>query len=177
MERWAFSDPHFGHRNVIKFTLPEDEGGGLMRPYASLEEMDEDIVKKHNELVKPGDIVYCLGDLAWNIDSLRILYRMNGDKHLILGNHDTLDFNEYSKHFKTVKAYSKMKYKTFGTKVLLSHIPIHPQQFHTRFSLNLHGHLHSTVLPDRRYINSCLDANGMAPIHLAAEIEDRKKHL
>jgi calcineurin-like phosphoesterase family protein len=47
------SDPHFWHNNVIKY---------CMRPYTTVEEMNEDMVNKWNEVVAPEDEVYNLGD-------------------------------------------------------------------------------------------------------------------
>ena len=56
MKTFFTSDLHFGHENVIKF----DE-----RPFNSVEEMDEELIKRWNNKVGKGDIVYVLGDLIW----------------------------------------------------------------------------------------------------------------
>ena len=36
------------------------------RPYSSVEEMNKDLISKWNELVEPNDIVYHLGNFAWD---------------------------------------------------------------------------------------------------------------
>ena len=58
---WFSADHHFGHRSVLKFDR---------RPYADLDEMERDLVMKHNATVPPngatviflGDVVYPKGD-------------------------------------------------------------------------------------------------------------------
>lgn len=50
------SDLHFGHENVIRF----DD-----RPFASVEEMDAELIRRWNAKVDRGDLVYVLGDMIW----------------------------------------------------------------------------------------------------------------
>ncbi len=78
MTVWFTSDTHFAHRNVIEF---------CKRPFASIEEMDEEIIRRWNERVEPGDRVYHLGDFAFG-DHDPYLSRLNGMKNLVIGNHD-----------------------------------------------------------------------------------------
>lgn len=74
------SDLHFGHANVIQY---------CNRPYTSVDEMNEMLVKEWNDIVKPNDIVYCLGDFSLSIEAVkRYTPRLMGVKLLIPGNHD-----------------------------------------------------------------------------------------
>lgn len=77
------SDEHYGHSNIIKF---------CKRPYSNIDDMKESLIKNHNEVVKPGDRVYHLGDFAWRTLSegeiLSIRYRLNGEHYYIYGNHE-----------------------------------------------------------------------------------------
>ena len=50
------SDTHFGHLGVCKFTRND---GTKLRPWDSPEEMDEEMVKRWNETVRPTDKVSC----------------------------------------------------------------------------------------------------------------------
>jgi calcineurin-like phosphoesterase family protein len=52
--------------------------------------MDRAIVKRWNERVTPQDLVYHLDDFAFD-DHDPYLELLNGQKHLILGNHDHSD--------------------------------------------------------------------------------------
>jgi calcineurin-like phosphoesterase family protein len=52
--------------------------------------MDESLIMNWNNTVTSEDIVYILGDLIFRSDKHAAYYieRLNGLKHLILGNHD-----------------------------------------------------------------------------------------
>jgi calcineurin-like phosphoesterase family protein len=50
--------------------------------------MDEEMIRRWNERVRPCDKVYHLGDVVIPRKSLPILERLNGHKILIRGNHD-----------------------------------------------------------------------------------------
>jgi len=127
------SDTHFGHAGVCKF-LRDD--GTKLRPWDDPNEMDEEMVKRWNETVKPTDKVYHLGDVVINRRALATLGRLNGDKVLIRGNHDIFRDTEYSKFFRELRAYHVMN------GMILSHIPVHEHSL-SRFGVNIHGHLHA----------------------------------
>jgi calcineurin-like phosphoesterase family protein len=127
------SDTHFGHTGVCHFT---NKDGSKMRPWTDPDEMDEEMVKRWNETVRPNDKVYHLGDVVMNRKSLKIMSRLNGDKVLIRGNHDIFKDEDYREHFRELRAYHVMN------GMILSHIPLHPESL-GRFGTNIHGHLHS----------------------------------
>jgi calcineurin-like phosphoesterase family protein len=128
------SDTHFGHTGVCRFT--RDDGVTKLRPWTDPDEMDEEMVKRWNETVKPSDKVYHLGDVVINRKSLSIMHRLNGDKVLIRGNHDIFRDAEYREHFRELRAYHVMN------GMILSHIPVHEESL-GRFGVNIHGHLHA----------------------------------
>ena len=59
---WLISDTHFFHSNILKFT---DDNGELIRGklFDTVEQMNECMLDNWNSVVKPGDIVYHLGDV------------------------------------------------------------------------------------------------------------------
>jgi calcineurin-like phosphoesterase family protein len=128
------SDTHFGHTGVCKFT--RNDGVTKLRPWDNADEMDEEMVKRWNETVRPNDKVYHLGDVVINRKALGIMRRLNGDKVLIRGNHDIFRDDEYREHFRELRAYHVMN------GMILSHIPIHEDSL-GRFGTNIHGHLHA----------------------------------
>lgn len=130
---YLIADPHFGHRNICKFY---NYDGTKTRPWDDVDEMDEEMVKRWNGTVKPADKVYMLGDIVINRKALAILDRLNGDKVLIKGNHDIFKLNDYTKHFRDIRAYHVMN------GLILSHIPVHKESI-ARFGCNIHGHLHA----------------------------------
>ena len=128
------SDTHFGHAGVCRFT--RDDGVTKLRPWTDPDEMDEEMVKRWNETVKPSDKVYHLGDVVINRKALSIMHRLNGDKVLIRGNHDIFRDDEYRQYFRELRAYHVMN------GMILSHIPVHEESL-GRFGVNIHGHLHA----------------------------------
>lgn len=126
------SDTHFGHVNICKFT---NYDGSPVRPWDSVEEMDEEMVKRWNETVGPKDKVYHLGDVVINRRALATLDRLNGDKVLIKGNHDIFPLKDYVKYFRDIRGYHVLD------GMILSHIPVSKGSI-ARFGTNIHGHTH-----------------------------------
>ena len=126
------SDTHFGHAGVCRF-LRND--GTKLRPWDDPVEMDEEMVKRWNETVRPKDKVYHLGDVVINRRALKTLERLNGEKVLIKGNHDIFKLEDYTPYFKDIRGYHVMN------GMILSHIPVHEESL-ARFGTNIHGHLH-----------------------------------
>ena len=170
------SDTHFGHVGVCRFTHPDDPSVKL-RPWDTPEEMDEEMIRRWNDRVRPNDKVYHLGDVVINRRALPTLARLNGDKVLIRGNHDIFRDTEYREYFRELRAYHVLN------GMILSHIPVHEASL-GRFGTNIHGHLHATRVkravgvnaetgevlyssePDVRYHCVCVEQTDFAPILL-----------
>jgi calcineurin-like phosphoesterase family protein len=75
------SDIHFFHKNVIKHDN---------RPFESVEEMNETIIRNWNSVVGEDDIVIYPGDMSFGDaqQTKDIVHRLNGIIYFILGNHD-----------------------------------------------------------------------------------------
>lgn len=127
------SDTHFGHEKTC--TMFKRADGTPLRPFKTVEEMDEEMVRRWNERVGKKDKVYHLGDVVINRKFLHILGRLNGDKVLIRGNHDIFKLEDYTQYFRDVRGYHVMNGMIF------SHVPVHPESL-GRFGVNVHGHLH-----------------------------------
>lgn len=86
------SDLHFGHENVLRFDN---------RPFRTIEEMDEELIRRWNVKVGKGDLVYVLGDLIWKSasgEAHNLIKRLNGQIILIKGNHDRFLHNAAAKN-------------------------------------------------------------------------------
>lgn len=166
---WVAADHHFGHANILKFLRAD---GSPLRPFQSLEEHDETIIKNHNELVHPQDRVYLLGDVCITRRSIHTLGRLQGRLVLVKGNHDIFRANEYLAYVDDLRAYVVQKDKD-GHKVIMSHVPIHPDSL-DRWGTNLHGHLHyNSVENDPRYICVSMEHTEYKPIEVYKALELR----
>jgi calcineurin-like phosphoesterase family protein len=154
------SDTHFGHLGVCKFM--RNDGVTKLRPWDTSEEMDEEMIRRWNEKVRPNDKVYHLGDVVINRKALGIMSRLNGDKVLIKGNHDIFRLEDYTAHFRDIRAYHVLN------GIILSHIPVHEESI-ARFGCNIHGHLHANRVMkdgviDPRYFSACVEQHDFAPV-------------
>jgi len=80
------ADPHYGDERILKYEN---------RPFQNVEFMDADMIRRWNEVVSSEDTVYVLGDLGADGYEQDILFKLNGTKFLVKGNHDTKSNEEY----------------------------------------------------------------------------------
>lgn len=133
------SDTHFFHSQVINF---------CKRPFNCVEEMNEQLVQNWNKTVKPGDLIYILGDVSFgNVqDTNQILSRLNGQKYLIYGNHDQLirKKKELQEHFVWCKDLARIKPLINNEKqdIVLCHYAMRVWEKSHYGSWQLFGHSH-----------------------------------
>lgn len=150
------SDWHANHANILNFL---NSDGSRVRPFDSVEEMNETLIENHNKIVKPNDRVINLGDVAMSKSALPLISRFNGKKKLVFGNHDIFPYSEYLPYFEDIAGYH-----VFGDeRIICSHIPI-SQESRGRFKLNVHGHTHCYSNQSLFYYNVCVEKTNFAPI-------------
>lgn len=140
MAEFFSSDHHFFHEKVIQF---ED------RPYRDAQEMTEGLINRWNAEVKPGDIVYHLGDFAitgysnkYTPKVSELLSRLNGTKHLYQGNHDAISVAQ-NPGWAVVRRLGTINIR--GQRIVLCHYPIASWQYKAHGSWMLHGHCHGKL--------------------------------
>lgn len=177
MTAFFTSDHHFGHANIIKY---------CNRPFESVPGMNEIMVFKWNKVVAPEDTVYYLGDFSMNKASMALyLPRLNGTKHLIMGNHDACHpvhkaKGEAAKQFYLDSGFASISLEKElvigGMIVLLHHLPYtgdHTiKERYTEFRPKdtgkwlLHGHVHDKWLMKPRQLNVGVDQHDFYPISM-----------
>ena len=182
MSNFYIADLHFGHANIMRHSK---------RPFTSVEEMDETLIKNWNKVVKPTDTVYILGDLCFKNgkNPEEYLTRLNGTKILILGNHDTqirknLVRGKYPELVKVVP-YLELTEVVDGESrlIVLSHYPMIEWNGYFRNSIHLYGHIHNntendtyTLMKNRKNAyNVGVDILDYTPRTLAEVIEYNNK--
>jgi len=184
MTVWFTSDTHFGHARVIQL---------CRRPFANVREMDESLVRAWNERVQIGDIVWHVGDFAYGEDSARIdaiFRRLNGEKHLVIGNHD--QDNEAVLTLPWVSAHSIATTDVGGQRVTLCHYPMKTWPQASRGAIHLFGHMHGRLKGTTNSLDVGVDVWGFRPVGLdeitrrlrtlppdpdfRADIEDETEH-
>lgn len=155
---YLVGDHHFGSEKMAK-----------MRGFQSHDHFAAEYIKAHNAVIQEHNAVVFLGDCVMNREALPILGKLNGQIHLVLGNHDNLTQKEYAQYCKTYPMIV-----SYQRKVILSHIPVHTSFFGFKKDwLNIHGHMHTyeveTVFgnKDTRYLSTCIEKIGLEPIHFS----------
>jgi calcineurin-like phosphoesterase family protein len=147
INNWFCSDHHFGHDNIRRF---------CDRPFDSLLEMNEALIENHNAMVQPNDHVYFVGDFSYKMSkgrTIEILKRLNGKKHMILGNHDkVLTKPDILSYVEWVKERFMLTIQDKSVKhnkqlIVLDHYSGRVWNKKHWGSWQLYGHSHST-LPD-----------------------------
>ncbi len=134
------SDLHFNHENIIKY---------CDRPFNNEDEMNEMLIENYNKTVPYNGTCFILGDLSCcsKTKKEKLIYqihRLNGDKHLILGNHDYYDDEFYLDYcgFKSVSHY--LEVIVDKQLIILSHYPMLTWNHINNNSWMLYGHVHGT---------------------------------
>jgi calcineurin-like phosphoesterase family protein len=155
MRIFVISDTHFGHENIYKFTTPTGE---RVRPqFQNATEGDTEMVHRWNDVVKPDDHVWHLGDVTMG-NNLSIVKHLNGHKRLLIGNHDRCDVRAYrDAGFEKIQSYRYCD--RWG---VLSHIPIHPDSLGDR--INIHGHIHERDPFGPQYRNVSVERINYTPV-------------
>jgi calcineurin-like phosphoesterase family protein len=148
MRLWFTSDYHLGHKLILDY---------CNRPFKTLDEMNKQIIKRHNERVNPEDTVFHIGDFCFksandrgngqNIKYDYWLSQLNGNIILLQGNHD-------------LHNSVKTKIQSIIIKIGKEYIElIHdPEHVSGRTNIALVGHVHNNWLIKRiRIGNSFTD--------------------
>ena len=142
------SDTHFGHGNIIKYSN---------RPFRDADQMNEALIANWNAIVKPDDTVWHLGDFAFMQASQfkAMHWRLNGNIHIVLGNHDKLltqnrnDILRQGK-IKSIQNYAELKVddaKGNGRFIVLFHYGQRVWNKSHHGSIHLYGHSHGSLPP------------------------------
>jgi calcineurin-like phosphoesterase family protein len=153
---WWTSDTHFGHVNIVRLSD---------RPFASVEEMNEELVRRWNARVARGDTVYHLGDFALGPRGTAGIWRarLNGNIVLVLGNHDRSKTAMREAGFDVV--LNRLDVCVEGVNVSMRHAPPKPENRDTvGCDLFLHGHVHNAWVRDGKCINVGVDVRDFQPV-------------
>lgn len=128
------ADTHFGDENIIRYEN---------RPFSGIEDMDNTIIKNWNNTVSVNDKIFLVGDFsAYDFEkSSDICHQLNGEKFLVMGNHDTKSEQYYYNcGFSGVSRYPVI-YESFW---IISHAPLYINR--NMPYANIFGHVHANPI-------------------------------
>lgn len=184
MARWFTADLHLGHRNIIDY---------CSRPFRDVEEMNDALVARWNEVVGADDEVVVLGDFALGriAETLPLAQCLNGRKVLVAGNHDRCWAGHHGRAERAADQYlaagfDEIRQGTIhldiaGVRVAACHFPyVGDSHDEDRYVLHrpvdegawlLHGHVHERWRVCDRMINVGVDVWDYAPVAEATVAE------
>ena len=166
---WVISDTHFDHANILTF---KDSEGKPTRVFDDVEEMNEHMIERWNSVVKPGDKVYHLGDVLFGNRKEewmnKNMQRLNGQKRLIVGNHDNIKFHAAGGWWSKIDLWRM--WPEFG--LLFTHVPVHESTLKENHRwgegkmVNVHGHIHQNPSPTEFHKCVCVEQVGYTPVNI-----------
>jgi len=122
--------------------------------------MNEELIRRHNELVKPDDMVYHLGDFSMRGDAFTsgILARLNGEKSFLRGSHDRWMKSRVHTIILEVKAGKHT--------IILCHYPLARWPKAHYNSWHLHGHCHGRFKAEGKILDVGVDCHDFYPVSL-----------
>ncbi len=132
---WFTADQHHGHNKIVDF---------CKRP-TTVEQQDEWLINETwNKYIGKKDRVYILGDLSManRNEAEKFIGKLNGQKYLILGNHDKNIQN--STQFVQITQIKDFTYSQFGLNIhiVLCHYPMMSWSRSIHGAWHLYGHVH-----------------------------------
>lgn len=158
------SDTHFGDSRVLRIDR---------RPFASMAEHDAALIANWNRVVSPEDEVWHLGDFAARRTGFagHLLSKLNGGKHLIIGNNDPLETTNAPGWLST-QHYAELTID--GHLLILCHYPFRTWNQMSKRSINLHGHSHGRLKPLPRQFDVGVDPRQLQPVTLAEIVAHKR---
>jgi len=167
------ADQHFGHRAIIEY---------CNRPFASVEQMDLEMIYKWNSVVGPKDTVYHLGDFTLGNRKVarRYFSQLNGFIRVLA--------NKFHHDKRWLQDVTNYGYESIQGNLVVSLPPVHvleidlgnphPQTIvlsHFPFAVwekkhfgawHLHGHSHGRYHAPGKILDVGVDCNDFTPVSL-----------
>lgn len=139
--------------------------------------MNETIIKNWNSVVGEKDVVYNIGDVAFEKDRTKLewlLSRLNGIKHIIWGNHDNVlksiawkDYFHTGADIRTIVVPAESN-GGVSQRIVLCHYPLLTWDRAHYGSFMIHGHCHGTLKddPQSRRLDVGADVHNFTPVSM-----------
>lgn len=172
-EIFLTSDTHFCHNQSFIYEP---------RGFSSVKEMNEAIVERWNNVVKPDDMVFHLGDLMLNDDDVgfHMLKRLNGHICVVWGNHDSRKRQERVWNYPIITLGYAHQFEHKKITCYLSHYPTLTANYDVKHFnqhvINFHAHTHqktnflNPMNPFMYHVG--MDSHNCTPVNIEEAISD-----
>lgn len=171
MTLWMTGDGHYGHSRIRQH---------CNRAFETCDEMNQFLVDNINRVVKPNDILYNLGDLAWDECHANWFFDRVVCRHIvhIWGNHDRRCRNVIQRRAESTHDMLEItvpdKDAAGGMqRVVLCHYALRVWPGGNRGAYNLYAHSHGNLPPNGLQMDVGVDPNNYRPV----SYDDVKAHM
>lgn len=142
------ADEHYGHTNIIRH---------CKRPFASIDEMDAELIARHNAVVGKGDTVVHVGDFTLRDPEFAaaIIRQLVGQHVFVRGSHD---------RWLPPHALSIWERAIEGQHVVACHYAMRVWPKSHYGSWQIYGHSHGHLPPVGKQWDVGVDGNGFRPV-------------
>jgi calcineurin-like phosphoesterase family protein len=153
------SDTWFGRQQILEI--------GKRISFSSIDDMNEKLIKNWNSAVKNHDIVFHLGNFAWDPHTAKnVLSRLNGEIHFLIGNADEALLEVYHE-FDNVTILEDQIVDLPQYDSVICHYPLEVWHGKESGTIHFHGHTvfsHKTDLRFSNRVNACIDHWNYSPV-------------
>jgi calcineurin-like phosphoesterase family protein len=153
------ADEHYGHAKIIEY---------CSRPFANVDEMNDEIIRRHNEVVTKDDTVWHAGDFT--LSTLKyaenIIRRLNGQHFFVRGSHDKwLEKIISEELLNPFREFVELRVDK-QTIVVICHyaMRVWPRSHYN--SWQVYGHSHGHLPPQGKQWDVGVDNNNFYPVSL-----------
>ena len=148
------SDHHFGHTNILKF---------CNRPFKDVNEMNQELIDRHNSIVNDNDMVIIIGDFSFlsKPDTKAVIKRMKGHLVFLKGSHD-----RWLKPYTQCHELWEHYFKELKTYITCCHYQMKTWPRSHYNSIQLYGHHHGNSIPEGKQMDIGVDTNDYYPYPL-----------
>lgn len=158
---WFTSDTHFGSERALELSK---------RPFTDVQNMDETMIERWNNVVGPFDDVYHLGDFG----DETVAKHLTGNIHLLYGNYerdgkDEVIRKNFVEVIKKAGIYKFAAYELNNINLYLTHEPLNGKKYlkrHVDADFCLFGHIHGRQKIKEFGIDVGVDCNNYTPLNI-----------
>jgi calcineurin-like phosphoesterase family protein len=153
------SDTWFGRPQILQIAN---------RKFNNVDEMDATLIKNWNKVVKKNDVVFHLGNFAWDPQTTRkVLRKLNGQIYFLVGSADEA-FLDVSHEFENVTILEDQILELPQFDSIICHYPLEVWNGKDSGTIHFHGHTtfsHKTDLSNSNRVNACTDYWNYTPVN------------
>lgn len=159
---FVVSDTWFGRGNILDIAKRSK--------FKNVDDMNRQLIKKWNKKVKKDDVVFHLGNFAWDpLIAEKVAKKLNGHIYFILSNDDAPVLSILNK-CDNIDVLDNQIIIMPKNDVVLSHYPLQMWPGQDTGTIHIHGHAvysHLTDLVNEKRVNACVDHWDFSPIKLS----------